>query len=89
VGYLWPPSEDWGIRKKLVQMLRKLWDQLEHHISTGYRISEAAYSSTVDKLLYGIDQGSCSSPILWALLNQLINCAWRNVRLYQASIGGR
>jgi hypothetical protein len=53
-------------------MLGKLWEQLEHHISTGYGISEATYSITVDKLLYGIGQGSCSSPILWALLNQLI-----------------
>jgi hypothetical protein len=53
-------------------MLGKLWEQLEHHISTGYVISEATYSSTVDKLFYGIGQGSCSSPILWALLNQLI-----------------
>jgi hypothetical protein len=56
-------------------MLGKLWEQLEHHILTGYGISEATYSSTVDKLLYGIGQGSCSSPILWALLNQLIMTA--------------
>jgi hypothetical protein len=56
-------------------MLGKLWEQLEDHISTGYRISEATYSSTVDKRLYGIGQGSCSSPILWALLNQLIMTA--------------
>jgi hypothetical protein len=28
--------------------------------------------STTDKLLYGIGQGSCSSPIVWALLNQLL-----------------
>jgi hypothetical protein len=26
----------------------------------------------MDKLLYGIDQGSCSSPIVWTLLNQLL-----------------
>jgi hypothetical protein len=29
----------------------------------------------VDKSLYGIGQGSCSSPLLWALLNQLIMTA--------------
>jgi hypothetical protein len=34
-------------------------------------ISEATYRRTVEKLLYGIGQGSCSSPILWAVLNQL------------------
>jgi hypothetical protein len=56
-------------------MLGKLWEQLEHHISTGYGISEATYSSTVYKFLYGIGQGCCSSPILWALLNQLIMTA--------------
>jgi hypothetical protein len=53
-------------------MLGKLWEQLEHHISTGYGISETMYIITVEKLLYGIGQGSCSSPILWALLNKLI-----------------
>jgi hypothetical protein len=62
-----------GYLKNLERMPGKLWEQLEHHISTGNRISEAAYSSTVEK--YGIGQGSCSSPILWALLNQLIMTA--------------
>jgi hypothetical protein len=61
-----------GYSKKSVRMLGKLWEQLEHHISTGYGISESTYSGTAKKLLYGIGQGSCSSPILWALLNQLI-----------------
>jgi hypothetical protein len=58
-----------------VRMLGKLWKQLEHHISTGSGISEATYSSTVDKLLYVIGHGSCTSPILWVLLNQLIMAA--------------
>jgi hypothetical protein len=34
--------------------------------------SDASYKSTMDKLLYGIGQGSFSSPIMWALLNQLL-----------------
>jgi hypothetical protein len=33
------------------------------------------YSSSLDKLLYGISQGSCASPILWALLYQLLLAA--------------
>jgi hypothetical protein len=45
---------------------------LEYHISTGYGISDTTYIGTAEKLLYGIGQGTCSSPILWALLNQLI-----------------
>jgi hypothetical protein len=61
-----------GYSKNSVRMLGKLWEQLEHHISRGYGISEATYSSTVDNLMYGIGQGSCISPILWELLNQLI-----------------
>jgi hypothetical protein len=64
-----------GYSKNLVRMLEKLWEQLKHHISNGYGISEATFSSTVVKLLYGIGQGCCSSPILWALLNQLIMTA--------------
>jgi hypothetical protein len=61
-----------GYSKNDVQMLGKLWEQLEHHISTVYGISESTHSVTAENLLYGIFQGSCSSPILWALLNQLI-----------------
>jgi hypothetical protein len=53
-------------------MLGKLWEQLEHHISTGFGVSDISYISTLEKLLYSIGQGSCSSPIMWALLNQLI-----------------
>jgi hypothetical protein len=36
------------------------------------RVSDAPYKITFDKLLYGIGQGSCSSPIIWAVLNQLL-----------------
>jgi hypothetical protein len=64
-----------GYSKNSVRMLGTLWEQLEHHISKGYGISEATYSSTVDKLLYGIGQVSCSSPVPWELLNQLIMTA--------------
>jgi hypothetical protein len=64
-----------GYSKNSVQMLGTLWEQLEHHISTGYGISESKYSGTAEKILYGIGQGSCSSPIIWALLNQLIMIA--------------
>jgi hypothetical protein len=53
-------------------MLGLLWAQLEHHILTGYGASDKTYSSTLEKLLYGIGQGGCASPILWALLNQLL-----------------
>jgi hypothetical protein len=53
-------------------MLGLLWAQLEHHVATGFGVSDASYKSTTDKLLYGIGQGSCSSPIVWALLNQLL-----------------
>jgi hypothetical protein len=61
-----------GYSKNSVKMLGKLWEKLEHHISTGFGVSDISYSSTVDKLLYGIGQGSCSSPILWDLSNQMI-----------------
>jgi hypothetical protein len=64
-----------GYSKNSVRMLGKLWEKLEHHISTVYGISEATPSSPEDNLLYGIGQGSCSLKILWALLNQLIMTA--------------
>jgi hypothetical protein len=53
-------------------MLGLLWAQLEHHIATGYVVSDKTYSSTLDKLLYGIGQGGYASPIMWELLNQLL-----------------
>jgi hypothetical protein len=61
-----------GYSSNSIRMLGLLWVQLEHHIATGYRFSDKSYSSTLDKLLYGIGQCGCASPILWALLNQLL-----------------
>jgi hypothetical protein len=53
-------------------MLGLLWAQLEHHVATRFGVSDASYKSIKDKLLYGIFQGSCSYPIVWALLNHLL-----------------
>jgi hypothetical protein len=40
--------------KNSVRMIGFLWAQLEHHIATGYRVSDKTYLSTLEKLLYGI-----------------------------------
>jgi hypothetical protein len=61
-----------GYSKNLVRMLGLLWAQLERHVATGFGVSDASYKSTMDKLLYGIVQGRCSSLIVWALLDQLL-----------------
>jgi hypothetical protein len=61
-----------GYSRNSVRMLCLLWAHLEHHIATGYGVSDKTYSSTLEKFLYGIGQGGCASPILWALLNQLL-----------------
>jgi hypothetical protein len=64
-----------GYSQKSVRMLGLLWSQLEHDVCTGYGVSHATYSSSLDELLYVIDQGNCASPILWAILNQLLIAA--------------
>jgi hypothetical protein len=56
-------------------MLGLLWTHMEHHVCTGFGVSDKTYGSTIDKLLYDIGQGSCASPILWALINQLLLAA--------------
>jgi hypothetical protein len=61
-----------GYSSNSVRMLGLLWAQLEHHIATGYGVSDKTYSSTLEKLLYGIGQVGCASPVIWALLNQLL-----------------
>jgi hypothetical protein len=61
-----------GYSNNSVRMIGLLWAQLEHHIATGYGVSDKTYSSTLKKLLYGIGRGGCASPILWGLLNQLL-----------------
>jgi hypothetical protein len=61
-----------GYSKNSVKLLGSLWAQLEHHVCTWSGVSDKSYSSTLEKLIYGIGQGSCSSPILWALLNQIL-----------------
>jgi hypothetical protein len=53
-------------------MLGLLLAQVEHHVLTGFGVSDTSYKSTMDKLIYGIGQGSFSSPMVWALLNQLL-----------------
>jgi hypothetical protein len=56
-------------------MLGLLWAQMEHHVCTGFGVSDKTYGSTIDKLMYVIGQGSCALPILWALINQLLLAA--------------
>jgi hypothetical protein len=53
-------------------MLGLLWAHMQHHICTGFGVSKETYGSSIDKLLYAIGHGSYASPILWALLNQII-----------------
>jgi hypothetical protein len=55
-----------------MRMLGLLWAQLEHHVATGFGVSDTSYKSSMDKMLYGIGQGICSSLIVWALINQLL-----------------
>jgi hypothetical protein len=57
--------------KESVRILGLLWAQMQHNICTGFGVSETTHGSTIEKFLYGISQGNCASPILWALLNQL------------------
>jgi hypothetical protein len=64
-----------GYSKESVKMLGLLWAQMEHHVCTGFGVSDKTYGSTTKKLLYGIGHGSCASPILWALINQLLLAA--------------
>jgi hypothetical protein len=61
-----------GYSKNSVHMIGLLWARLEFHISAGYGVSDKTYSSTLKKLMYGTGQGGCASPILRALLNQLL-----------------
>jgi hypothetical protein len=61
-----------GSLKESMKMLGLLWAQMEHHVCNGFGVSDKTYGLTIDKLLYGIGQGSCASPILWELITQLI-----------------
>jgi hypothetical protein len=61
-----------GYSKNSVKTLGLLWAELEHHVCTGDGVSNTTLSSTSERILYGIGQGSCASPIIWAILNQLI-----------------
>jgi hypothetical protein len=45
------------------------------HRFWSFGVSDKTYGSTIDKLLYVIGQGSCTSPILWALVTLLLLAA--------------
>jgi hypothetical protein len=64
-----------GYSSESVKMLGLLWAQMEHHVCTGFGVSDKTYGSTTEKILYGIGQRSYASPILWALINQLLLAA--------------
>jgi hypothetical protein len=64
-----------GYSKESVKMLGLLWAQMEHHVCTGFGVSDKTYGSATEKLLYGIGQGRCASPIMWTLINQLLLAA--------------
>jgi hypothetical protein len=64
-----------GYLKEPVKMLGLLWDQMEHHVCTGFGVSDKTYGSTINKMLYGIRQDSCASPIIWALIHKLLLAA--------------
>jgi hypothetical protein len=64
-----------GYSKESVKMLGLMWAQMEHHVCTGFGVSDKTYGLTIDKLRYGKGQGSCASPILWVLINQLLLAA--------------
>jgi hypothetical protein len=49
--------------KESIHMLGLLRSQMQHHIWTGFGVIEETYGSTLDKLLHGIGQCSCASPI--------------------------
>jgi hypothetical protein len=61
-----------GYSKESVKMLGLLWAQMKHHLCTGFGVLDKTYGSTTEKLLYGIGKGSCASPIMWALINQIL-----------------
>jgi hypothetical protein len=64
-----------GYSEESVKMLGLPWAQMEHHVCNGFGVSDKTYGSTTEKLLYGIGQGSCASPILWTLINHLLLAA--------------
>jgi hypothetical protein len=65
-----------GYSKESVKMLGLLWAHMEHHVCSGFIVSDKTYGSTINKLMYDIGQGSCASPILWDLINQLVLAAF-------------
>jgi hypothetical protein len=64
-----------GYSEEFVKSLGLLWAQMEHHVCTCFGVSDKTYGSTTKKLLYGIGQGSCASPIMSALIQQLLLAA--------------
>jgi hypothetical protein len=60
-----------GYQSNSVRILLILRAQLEHHIAVVYGVSDKTYSSTLEKLLYGIGQGGAHLKLYQ---HYLINC---------------
>jgi hypothetical protein len=65
------PEDDW-ILKKCCAHAGNYMDTIGTPQSYWIQCLGKIDTSKLDKLLYVIGQGSCVSPILWALLNQLL-----------------
>jgi hypothetical protein len=63
------------IFEKLGEALRLILNPVGAPCLYRMGVSDKSYSSILEKLVYGIGQCSCSSPIPWALFNQLLLAA--------------
>jgi hypothetical protein len=64
-----------GYSKNPVKMMGLLWDCSGKISNTRFALDmvyQTRSSSTAERILYGIGQVSCASPIICALLNQLL-----------------
>jgi hypothetical protein len=65
-----------------VCMLGLLWVHLEHHIATGYGVSDKTYSSTLDNFCRGFDKGVCITNFMGTTESTAIVSSRREVQMH-------
>jgi hypothetical protein len=53
-------------------MIEKTWSGRKCHVKTAFGVSARSYSSTLEKLLYGLGQGSTPATDIWGIIHGLV-----------------
>ena len=72
-------SRHYGMPSDACELHGKTIANMQHHVKTALRVSQAFFQSTPEMMLYGSGQGSSGSPPLWVVCSDILFKALENL----------